>query len=116
MTERYHRLWHEANRTVALTRMSFTLGALGAGAQVLLWAGTRLDLVSDTDAGTPTVAVRVVVTTVAAVLTHTLNRRWIARRDWYADTERWWERLDEAPSVIPFPRLVAFFNRAEVRR
>lgn len=40
-----------------------------------------------------------------------MERRWRARAVWLRDTERWWERLDEAPSIRPFPRVTATTGR-----
>ncbi len=48
-------------------------------------------------------------------LTYLMWRRWHARGEWLRTTPQWWERLDEAPDVIPFPRLVAWTERQEAR-
>lgn len=39
------------------------------------------------------------------------SRRYWARAQWLASTPRWWERLEEAPTLIAFPRLVWWLRR-----
>lgn len=36
------------------------------------------------------------------------HRRWRARAAWLASTPRWWERDEEMPTILPFPRLSAW--------
>ena len=40
-----------------------------------------------------------------------MERRHRARAAWMQDTEQWWEKLDDAPSILPFPRLNAAMYR-----
>lgn len=52
-----------------------------------------------------------VVILLGSALSWLMQKRWEARMVWLRDTERWWEKLDEAPTIMPFPRLSNAVNR-----
>ncbi|WP_328384466.1 hypothetical protein OHQ88_33685 (plasmid) [Micromonospora zamorensis] len=54
----------------------------------------------------------VAVTTASS---HLMRRRWSARARWLHHTPQWWERLNEAPTILPFPRLADGIARVMVR-
>jgi hypothetical protein len=100
----YHRLYREAARTARITRFSVQLGILGLASRVTTWFMPHH----------PITVIAVEQNIVAAIslgFWFVISRRWAARRDWYATTERWWERLDEAPPVVPFPWLIDRLGR-----
>jgi hypothetical protein len=39
------------------------------------------------------------------------HRRYAARARWIRETPRWWERLDEAPTLLLFPRTTRLIRR-----
>lgn len=45
--------------------------------------------------------------TFTAAIGFLMERRWRARARWLHHTEQWWEKLNEAPSILPFPRTAA---------
>jgi hypothetical protein len=54
--------------------------------------------------------VRIAAAGAVAALSILLRHRWAVRAQWLRDTPRWWERQDEMPSVLPFPRLSAWLT------
>jgi hypothetical protein len=59
---------------------------------------------------------RAVATSTAVTLVSWVRtRRLQARAHWYATTPQWWDRLDEAPTLLTFPRLVWAVRRVTER-
>jgi hypothetical protein len=44
------------------------------------------------------------------------HRRYSARAQWMRDTPNWWERMDEAPTMLTFPRAVRLLRRLVFRQ
>lgn len=43
--------------------------------------------------------------------TRWMSVRWSRRAAWYRTTPFWWLHLDSMPPVVPFPKLIDFFDR-----
>jgi hypothetical protein len=52
-----------------------------------------------------------VVTSLLCWVNWIRHRRFAARARWLRETPNWWERLDEAPTLLTFPRTVRAVRR-----
>ncbi len=102
---RPNRLSWEARRNVRMIETGLFL-SLG-----LLYA--RVNQVVDVP--TLTHASYVASTVVGMVGGVWARRRLLARAAWLEATDRWWERLDEMPHIVPFPRLQQLLSGVSVR-
>lgn len=51
------------------------------------------------------------VTTALVAVSWIRHRRYAARARWFAETPHWWERTEEAPTLLTFPRTVRALRR-----
>lgn len=96
-----HRLTWEARRASRLFRFGAALETLAAIGYLTQWA---------TD-GTLQQPVQLFGAIAAIPLSVIMTIRWQRRAHWYATTEQWWKRLDEAPPILPLPRLHGLLDR-----
>jgi hypothetical protein len=97
-----HRLAWEARRAASLFRMGALLELAAAGYLLSAWTQTP------STAAPPSQAL---VSLAAVPFSCLLAVRWKRRATWYTTTRRWWQRLDEAPPIIPLPRVHAWANK-----
>lgn len=97
----WHRLAREARASAENAWLVSRCG-LALVAVATLAAAVHPDM--NTWRSVATAALTMVVTWIRA-------RRVQARADWLATTPNWWERLDEAPTLITFPRLARWLRR-----
>ncbi len=93
-----NRLVDELRNAASSARVTFLLGAVGSPMVVVMAVmadGSEKSALTRMAAGLVSVGFLGLIK----------QRRYLARAAWMRSTPRWWERLEEAPTLITFPRL-----------
>ncbi len=98
--ETRHRMEREAQGSADNAWMSSRAGLVGTFVAAVIYHGDLL-----TTARTAGVA------GVLCWINWIRHRRFAARAKWLRETPNWWERMDEAPTLLTFPRTVRAARR-----